>query len=446
MRSNEEIIAFIRKTFNQPTGFIPLHAPLFIGNEKKYLEECIDSTFVSSVGKFVDLFEVKIAEYTGSKKAVACVNGTNALYLALKLAGAIQNDEVLTQPLTFVATANAISYCGAHPVFLDVDIDTMGLSPKALLNFLETNTAFNPSTNQLINSSTNRPVTACVPMHTFGHPCRIDEIVEICTHFHIPVIEDAAESIGSTYKGKHTGTFGKIGILSFNGNKIITTGGGGMLLFNDEELADKAKHLTTQAKLPHPWNFVHDEIGYNYRMPNINAAIGLAQLEKAEILRQGRQRCAEYYYRELSELNTIDLPVCYGPVENHSWHIFPIVIRPEARLSRDEFIEKISNKGIGVSVHYKPIHRMTYYKQAYNLDPQNYPNAERIWKGTVSLPIYPDLTEDGLKYVCETVKSLMNNRQNYFLPGEAKSGKSVNNNLLTNNTFELPNVKKITLL
>jgi len=306
----KEIIAFIRELYQKPEGFIPLHAPVFNGNEKKYLEECIDTTFVSSVGKFVDEFEIKMAEYTGAKKAVVCVNGTNALHLALMMVGVESDTEVITQPLTFIATANAISYCGAHPVFLDVDLDTLGLSPKSLKTWLETSTIkqINKSTNQqqTINKTTGRPITACVPMHTFGHPARIDEIVAICNEYNIPVVEDAAESLGSFYKGQHTGTFGKIGILSFNGNKILTTGGGGMLLFQDEELAKKAKHLTTQAKVPHSWEFVHDEIGYNYRMPNINAALGLAQLEQLPQFLESKRNIAYAYNEFFKTLNGLN--------------------------------------------------------------------------------------------------------------------------------------------
>ncbi len=298
-KTHQEITSFIRRLYNQPEGFIPLHAPVFLGNEKKYLEECIDSTFVSSVGKFVDQFEQRMAEYTGAKKAVACVNGTSALHLALKLVGVEPETEVITQPLTFIATANAINYCGAKLVFLDVDMATMGLSPEALKKWLNDSTIqqFNRTTNQreTINKTTKRRIAAVVPMHTFGFPCRIDEIVKICKEYNIPVVEDAAESLGSFYKGKHTGTFGKIGVLSFNGNKIITTGGGGMLLFQDEELAKKAKHLTTQAKVPHAWEFVHDEIGYNYRLPNINAALGLAQLEQLPGFLESKRVTAQAY-------------------------------------------------------------------------------------------------------------------------------------------------------
>lgn len=291
----KETIDFIRELYGIPDGIIPLHAPVFEGNERKYLQECIDSTFVSSVGKFVDRFENKIVEFTGAKKAVVCVNGTNALFLALKMLGVERDSEVITQPLTFVATANAISYTGAKPVFLDVDFDTMGLSPESLICFLEKNVQFDKRTRISINKLTNKPISACVPVHTFGHPCRIDEIVGICKNYNIPVVEDAAESLGSFYKEQHTGTFGNIGVLSFNGNKIITTGGGGMLLFNDPILAEKAKHLTTQAKLHHPWEFNHDQVGYNYRMPNINAALGLAQLEQINTFVSSKRRIAEKY-------------------------------------------------------------------------------------------------------------------------------------------------------
>ena len=271
----QKIVDYIKDLYGQ--DFVPLSAPQFIGNEKKYLNECIDTTFVSSVGKFVDRFEDDMAAYTGAKRAVVCVSGTNALHMAMILAGVERNDEVLTQALTFIATCNAISYIGAHPVFIDVDKQTMGLSPDAVKAWLTAHAEIKDG--QCYNKQTGRRVKGCVPMHTFGHPVRIEELATICTEWHIELVENAAESIGSKYKDKHTGLFGKVGVLSFNGNKTITTGGGGMLLFNDEELGTLAKHLTTQAKVPHRWEFRHDHIGYNYRMPNINAALGCAQLE-----------------------------------------------------------------------------------------------------------------------------------------------------------------------
>ena len=271
----QKIVDYIKELYGQ--DFVPLSVPQFIGNEKKYLNECIDTTFVSSVGKFVDRFEEDMAAYTGAKRAVVCVSGTNALHMAMMMAGVERDDEVLTQALTFIATCNAISYIGACPVFIDVDKQTMGLSPDAVKAWLFTHAEVKGG--QCYNKQTGRRIKACVPMHTFGHPVRIEELAAICAEWHVELVEDAAESIGSRYKGKHTGLFGKVGVLSFNGNKTITTGGGGMLLFNDEALGAMAKHLTTQAKVPHRWEFRHDHIGYNYRMPNINAALGCAQLE-----------------------------------------------------------------------------------------------------------------------------------------------------------------------
>ena len=288
-----DTINFIRKTFNEPENFIPLHAPYFNGNEKKYLNECIDSTFVSSVGKFVDEFEIKLAEYVGVKKAVVCVNGTNAIHLCLELVGVETSDEVITQPLTFIATTNAITYANAIPVFVDVDLDTMGLSPESLQSFLNTNAEI--KNNTCYNKNTGRRIKACLPMHTFGHACRIEEIKEICEAYHIELVEDAAEAMGSRYKGKHLGSFGKLGAISFNGNKIMTTGGGGVIVTDDEELAKKAKHISTQSKIPHAWEYNHDQIGYNYRMPNLNAALGLAQLEQLDIFLEKKRNLAKQY-------------------------------------------------------------------------------------------------------------------------------------------------------
>ena len=288
----ENTIEFIQEIYKSKE-FIPLHEPRFSGNEKKYINECIDSTFVSSIGKFVDEFEEKIAKYTGAKFAVATSNGTSALHVSLLLANVNQNDEVITQSLTFIATCNAISYCGAQPIFIDVDKDTMGLSPAALKYFLKYNTTV--KNKQCINNITGRVIKACVPMHTYGHPCKIDEIKQICDEHHIFLIEDAAESVGSKYKDKHTGTFGQLGVMSFNGNKIITSGGGGCIVTNDKILAKKAKHLTTTAKVPHKWDFNHDMVGYNYRMPNINAALLVAQLENLNYFLTNKRKLAKTY-------------------------------------------------------------------------------------------------------------------------------------------------------
>lgn len=298
----EKTIEFIKELYGNPE-FVPLSVPKFIGNEKKYLEECIDTTFVSSVGAFVDRFEKDMATFTGAKKAVVCVSGTNALHMAMMLAGVERGDEVITQALTFIATCNAISYIGANPVFVDVDKTTMGLSPDAVRNWLVENAEIRAG--QCYNKKTGRRVKACVPMHTFGHPVRIEDLAVICAEWHLELVEDAAESIGSRYKGKHTGLFGKVGVLSFNGNKTITTGGGGMLLFMDESLAAMAKHLTTQAKVPHRWEFKHDHVGYNYRMPNINAALGCAQLEHLDEFIADKRETAKAYARYFKDTDGI---------------------------------------------------------------------------------------------------------------------------------------------
>ena len=340
MADYKQIVDFIRDLYGT-SDFVPLAVPKFIGNEKKYLNECIDTTFVSSVGKFVDRFEEDMARYTGAKRAVVCVSGTNALHMALMLAGVERDDEVLTQALTFIATCNALSYIGAHPVFLDVDVETMGLSPDAVKEWLAKNAEIR--NGQCYNKRTGRRVKACVPMHTFGHPVRLDELVAVCEEYHIELVEDAAESIGSLYKGKHTGTFGKIGALSFNGNKTITTGGGGMLLFNDEELGAYAKHLTTQSKIPHRWEFRHDHIGYNYRMPNINAALGCAQLEHIEEYVADKRATAAAYRDYFSRMDGIEFFV--EPENTRSNYWLNAVLLPN-REEQQAFLQYTNDNGV----------------------------------------------------------------------------------------------------
>jgi perosamine synthetase len=345
-----QLTDFIRSTFQEPTEFIPLHDPRFIGNEKQYLNECIDSNFVSSVGEFVGRFERMCAEYTGAKYAVAAMNGTAALHIALQLSGVQRGDEVITQALTFIATTNAISYTGAHPVFLDVDKDTMGLSPEAVEAWLRGNVEMRevenspiaPSTLSPFNKITGRRLAACVPMHTFGHPVKIDELLEVLNRYNIPLIEDAAESIGSFYKGKHTGTFGKFGILSFNGNKIITSGGGGMILTDDEMLAKLAKHITTQAKIPHSWEFRHDMIGYNYRLTNINAALGCAQMENLDVLLKIKRELALTYkeFFKNSEFGFFTEP------ENCQSNYWLNVLISKDRNQRNEILEYTNKHGV----------------------------------------------------------------------------------------------------
>lgn len=337
--------------FSQITDFIhnlygtmdtvPLHAPKFMGNEKKYLDECIDTTFVSSVGKFVDRFENEVAAYTGAARAVVCVSGTNALHMAMMLVGVERDDEVLTQALTFIATCNAISYIGAHPVFVDVDLDTLGMSPVAVRSWLEKNAEMR--NGECYNKNTGRRVKACVPMHTFGHPVRIDVLADICNEWGIELVEDAAESIGSYYKGQHTGTFGKVGTISFNGNKTITTGGGGMMLFRDEELGKLAKHLTTQAKVPHRWAFVHDHIGYNYRMPNINAALGCAQLENLDRFVDNKRETAAIYadfFRNIPDIGFFTEP------ENCRSNYWLNAVIMKDKKAQQEFLEYTNDNGV----------------------------------------------------------------------------------------------------
>ena len=335
----EKTVNFIKQLYGQEN--VPLSVPKFIGNEKKYLEECIDTTFVSSVGQFVDRFEKDMAAYTGAKRAVVCVSGTNALHMAMMLAGVERDDEVLTQALTFIATCNAISYIGAHPVFIDVDKSTMGLSPDAVKEWLVKNAEI--KNGQCYDKNTGRRVKACVPMHTFGHPVRIEDLAYVCKEYHLELVEDAAESIGSKYKGIHTGLFGKVGALSFNGNKTITTGGGGMLLFMDEDLGALAKHLTTQAKVPHRWEFRHDHIGYNYRMPNINAALGCAQLEHLDEYIADKRETAKAYAEYFKDKDGI---IFFTEPENSfSNYWLNVVILPDHD-KQLEFLQETNDNGV----------------------------------------------------------------------------------------------------
>lgn len=372
-----QVTDFVHQLFGTEET-VPLHAPLFIGNEKKYLNECIDTTFVSSVGKFVDRFEEEIAAYTSAKKAVVCVSGTNALHMAMMLVGVEREDEVLTQALTFIATCNAISYIGAHPVFIDVDMETLGLSPNAVKAWLEKNAEL--KNGICYNKRTGRRVKACVPMHTFGHPVKIDELVQICNEWHIELVEDAAESIGSLYKGKHTGTFGKVGAISFNGNKTITTGGGGMLLFQDEELGKFAKHLTTQAKVPHRWAFVHDHIGYNYRMPNINAALGCAQLENLERYVENKRETAQIYTDFFK--NVPDITFFTEP-ENCRSNYWLNVVMLKDKAAQQEFLEYTNDHGVMTRPVWELMNRLEMFKHCEN---DGLKNTEWLADRIVNIP------------------------------------------------------------
>lgn len=334
-----EIVEFIRSQYPAENPVL-LHVPRFSGNEKKYLAECIDSTFVSYVGRFVADFEEHIKRFTGAGNAVAMVNGTAALQIALLVCGVKPGDEVITQPLTFVATANAIRHAGGEPVFVDVDRDTLGMSPQKLENFLREETAMKQ--DGCHNRSTGRRIAACVPMHTFGHPARIEEIVEICGRYGIVVVEDSAESLGSYYRGRHTGTFGKAGILSFNGNKPVTTGGGGMLITNDDAVAIRARHLTTTAKQKHPWAFYHDEIGYNLRMPNVNAAIGCAQMEKIDFILSNKRELADRYR---SFFESMGIPFVSGLGDCRANYWLNAILFADSE-EREAFLEYSNGNGI----------------------------------------------------------------------------------------------------
>jgi len=353
-------IKFIKELYGNQE-FTPLAVPVFAGNEKKYLIECIDTTFVSSVGKFVDRFEEEMARYTGAKKAVVCVSGTNALHMSLMLVGVERDDEVLTQALTFIATCNAISYICAHPVFIDIDRSTMGLSPDAMKEWLIKNAEI--CNGECRNRNTGRRVKACVPMHTFGHPVRIEEIAALCEDWHIELVEDAAESIGSTYKGKHTGTFGKVGAISFNGNKTITTGGGGMMLFNEEELGANAKHITTQAKVPHLWEFRHDHIGYNYRMPNINAALGCAQLENLDKYIESKRQVAAEYEAYFKNIPDMEFFVDSEDTFSNYWLNAVILKDKDAQL---DFLQQTNDNGVMTRPIWELMNRLPMFEHCQN--------------------------------------------------------------------------------
>ncbi|WP_428718278.1 LegC family aminotransferase [Undibacterium curvum] len=335
----DSLIRFVRDQY-RTDEFIPLHAPVFAGQERNYVSDTIDSTFVSSVGAYVDRFERDMGTYTGSPRAVATVNGTAALHIALQLVGVKSGDLVITQPLTFVATCNAIAYCGAEPVFVDVDRHTLGLSPAALEVWLDDNARIDDE-GVCRTRDTNQVVRACLPMHTFGHPADLDGLLEVCSRWKLALVEDAAESLGSFYKGRHTGTLGVVGTLSFNGNKIITTGGGGMILAG-EALGIRAKHITTTAKQPHPYEYVHDELGYNYRLPNLNAALGCAQLEQLEAFIANKRTLAARYADHFSGS---DFQFVTEPADCRSNYWLNAVICG-SREQRDTLLKATNEKGV----------------------------------------------------------------------------------------------------
>lgn len=379
----DSLIKFVREQYCT-NDFIPLHAPTFSGHERDYVVETIESTFVSSVGAFVDRFERDMAAYTGSPRAIATVNGTAALHAALLLAGVKPGELVVTQPLTFVATCNAIAYCGAEPVFIDVDRHTLGLSPKALEEWLDEHARLDSDGLCRLKEG-DKVLRACLPMHTFGHPVELEHLLAVCARWGLVLVEDAAESLGSLYKGRHTGTFGRLGALSFNGNKIITSGGGGMILA-DEELGTHAKHLTTTAKQPHPYEYVHDELGYNYRLPNLNAALGCAQLEQLEGFVASKRALAALYAQVLegSELQFFREP------EGCRSNYWLNAVICESRARRDALLKATNDSGVMTRPIWQLMNHLPLYARCLRGD---LTNAEWLEARVVNLPssVLPEL-------------------------------------------------------
>lgn len=369
---------YIRTLYNTPNSNIYLHEPKFVGNDRKYVLDAIDSTFVSSVGKYVNRFEEMMTEITGAKYAVAVVNGTAALHIALKLVNVKQNEEVICQPLSFIATTNAISYEKAIPHFVDVDKETLGLSPTALKIRLKEIAEIR--NGQCYNKKTGNKIAACVPMHTFGFPVRIDEVIEICNQYAIPVIEDAAESLGSYYQGKHTGTSGLLGTFSFNGNKTVTCGGGGAIVTNDEKLAKRAKHITTTAKIPHCWEYVHDEIGYNYRMPNLNAALACAQLEMLDTFVENKRKTAEAYqafFKNFKDINYLSEP------PNSHANYWLNAIQFSSKEARNDFLKISNDAGVMTRPIWQLMNRLEMFKDCPKGDLSQ---AENLADTIVNIP------------------------------------------------------------
>lgn len=371
------LIKFIRDWY-QTDQFIPLHEPRFKETDRKYVLDAIDSTFVSSVGEYVNRFERDLAAYMGVKCAVVTVNGTAALQVALRLAGVKGGDEVITQPLTFVATANAIAYNNASPVFIDVNRDTLGLCPDAFEEFLDKNAE--KRGKSAFNKTTGKRIAAMVPMHTFGHPCKMGRLIALADQWNITVVEDAAESLGSKILNRHCGTFGKAGILSFNGNKTITCGGGGAIITNDAALADRAKHLTTTAKVKHPWEYVHDEVGYNYRMPNLNAALACAQLEQLDGILADKRMLANAYNAFFSEIDWCDF---FKEHEGCTSNYWLNAVATSDKKQRDDLLKATNDSGIMTRPIWQLMSDLGMYKQCQK---GNLKNARWLQDRIVNLP------------------------------------------------------------
>jgi perosamine synthetase len=374
------VVAAVQRAVGTPNGTLGLHEPVFAGNELAYLEQCIRSTFVSSVGKFVDRFENMLEELTGARRAIAVVNGTAALHACFRLAGVESGDEVVSPALTFIATTNAITYCGATPHFVDSSFETLGMDSRALATRLDAIAQRNSTGT--INRESGRRIAAIVPMHTFGHPVDLDEIAAIARHWAIPLVEDAAESLGSTYKGHVVGSQARLAALSFNGNKIVTTGGGGAILTNEEELGRRAKHLTTTAKLPHKWAFVHDEIGFNYRLPNLNAALGCAQLEQLDGFLKRKRALAAAYDRAFAGVPGVQFAREPKGAGSNYW-LNAILLDEVHAGSRDELLTALNAAGFGARPAWTPMHRLPMFAACPRGDLRM---AESIERRLINLP------------------------------------------------------------
>lgn len=373
-----EIVRALRSVIGD--GPAVLHEPYFGGNEWAYVKECLDSTFVSSVGKFVDRFEAELAAYTGARHAVAVVNGTAALQVALLLAGVKRGDEVLMPALSFIATANAVTYAGGIPHFVDSEEATLGLDPAAAREYLAKVAEIRGG--QCVNRATGNVIRAIVPMHTFGHPVALDGVLAVARDFQLALVEDAAESLGSTYGGRHCGTFGLMGTLSFNGNKTITTGGGGAILTDDKDLARRAKHLTTTARVPHRWEFLHDEIGYNYRMPNINAALGCAQLEQLPELVTAKRRLFQLYRAAFDEMEHVRLVAEPRGASSNYW-LQALLLDEAEKRQRDAVLESTSGAGYMTRPVWTLMHRLDPYRDCPRM---KLPVAEGLAARIVNIP------------------------------------------------------------
>jgi len=387
MTLSAQVVDTMEAVLGAETGFLPLHKPTFGGNEGEYVQECIDTEWVSSAGSYVDRFEEDLADYTGAERAVVVVNGTAALHVSLRLAGVTDGDEVVVPALSFVATANAVSYTGATPHFVDSEERTLGLDPEKFGNYLDDIAEVRDET--CVNVQTGRPMKAVVPMHAYGHPADLDPLLDVCEEYNLALIEDAAESLGSLYKGQHTGTFGKFGALSFNGNKTITTGSGGAILTDDPKLAGEAKHLTTVAKKDHPWEYVHDRVGYNYRMPNLNAALGCAQLDQLPGFLKRKRQLADRYRSAFADVEGISFFEEPEDARSNYW-LNVLLLEEEKQEQRDAVLEVTNDAGFGTRPTWQLLSSLPMYEDCPRMDLST---ARSLERRLINIPSTPSLIE-----------------------------------------------------